>query len=75
MVLSVRKGVQHLEMESKKKWPDKRPYKWMQHIVLTKPEGVIFDAILAQFECSNASKLCKRIVRGELELKLKSGAD
>jgi hypothetical protein len=64
-----------MEDRPKKKWQDKRPYKWTAHIVLTKPDGEIFDAIIAQYECVNASQLCKRIVRGELEIKPKERAD
>jgi len=68
-------GVTTTEEKPKKKWQDVSKYKWKRDIVLTRPDGEIFDAILAQYECTNASQLCKRIVRGELELKLKSEPD
>lgn len=62
-------------MEMQKKWPNKEGFKWRQATVLTLQEGKKLEIILAQHNCVNISQLCKRIVRGELELKLKERAD
>lgn len=62
-------------METKKKWPQVGKYKWSHNVVLTRHEGEILDAIIAQHNCANISQLCKRIVRGELEIKPKERAD
>ena len=58
-------------METKKKWPRVAKYKWQKMVTLTIPEGEILDAIITKYSCANISQLCKRIVRGELELKPK----
>lgn len=39
------------------------------HIVLTLKEGEIFDKILSDYGCANASQLVKKICRNELEIK------
>ena len=63
------------ETKPKKKWPDKHKKRYEKLLILTTAEGVQLLEVLAQYNCANISQLCKRIVRGELELKLKSGAD
>ena len=62
-------------METQKSWPNKERFKWRQAAVLTLQEGSKMEAILAQYSCANISQLCKRIVRGEIELKLKNKPD
>ena len=64
-----------METQPKKKWPKVDAYKYRKIATLTKPEGAKFDRILARNGCANISQLCKRIVRGELELKPKERAD
>jgi len=58
-------------METKKKWPSKERFKWRQAAILTLQEGAQLESILVRNNCANISQLCKRIVRGELELKPK----
>ena len=62
-------------METKKKWSSKERFKWHKGVVLTLAEGAQMESVLAQYSCANISQLCKRIVRGELELKPKERAD
>ena len=38
------------------------------HVILTLKEGEIFDKILSDYGCANASQLVKKICRNELEI-------
>lgn len=39
------------------------------HVILTLKEGEIFDKILSDYGCVNASQLIKKVCRNELEIK------
>ena len=55
-------------MEPKVNWQNVSRYKWQKTVVLTREEGTEFDALIRQFDCANASQLCKKIAKGELKL-------
>ena len=60
-----------METQPKKKWPDKHKKRYEKLLVLTSAEGAQLLELLPQYSYANISQLCKRIVRGEIELKLK----
>ena len=60
-----------MENEVKKKWPSKTGTRYEKVVRMTFSEGDNLDKILAQYDCKNISQLCKKIVRDELELKVK----
>ena len=62
----------HLETQAKKKWPKKYGTRYEKTVTMTLQEGALFEALLPQYDCENVSQLCKKIVRSEVELKLKT---
>jgi hypothetical protein len=43
-------------------------YQWRGSVVLTSKEGAVFEKLLSQYNCANASQFCKKIVHGEIPL-------
>ena len=64
-----------METQPKKKWPKKYGTRYEKVLILTISEGAQLESMLPQYSCANISQLCKRIVRGELEIRPKERAD